>query len=69
MYQLRHQFSTDLLRSDVDPRTVQELMGHEHFTMSIDYARSDDAAKRDAINARKAKSVQKIDLKNSEMRS
>ena len=69
MYQLRHQFSTDLLRSDVDPRTVQELMGHEHFTMSIDYARSDDSAKRDAINARKAKSVQKIDLKNSEMRS
>lgn len=53
LYQLRHQFSTDMLMNGVDPRTVQELMGHAHFTMTADYARSNMNAKRNAIDSRK----------------
>lgn len=53
LYQLRHTFSTDMLMSGVDPRTVQELMGHAHFSMTADYARSNLQAKKEAINNRK----------------
>lgn len=49
MYDLRHQFSTDLIIGGVDPRTVMELMGHVEPIMTVNYARSDDAKKADAI--------------------
>lgn len=35
MYQLRHQFSTDLITEGVDPRTVMELMGHNNTGMTM----------------------------------
>lgn len=48
-YQLRHQFSTDLVTAGVDLRTVQELMGHASGSMSLEYARSNDELKREAL--------------------
>ena len=48
-YQLRHQFSTDLITSGTDLRTVQELMGHASGSMSLEYARSNDDLKREAL--------------------
>lgn len=49
-YMLRHSFSTELITSNTDIRTVQELMGHKNINMTVDYARSSDLLKRDAIN-------------------
>ena len=50
IYSLRHQFSSDMITSNVDPRTVMELMGHNNTDMSIGtYARSNDEKKRQAI--------------------
>ena len=51
-YQLRHQFSTDLVTAGVDLRTVQELMGHASGSMTLSYARSNDQLKRDAVEKR-----------------
>lgn len=51
-YNLRHQFSTDLLQKGVDLRTIQEIMGHANPKMTINYARSDDDKKKKAINKR-----------------
>ena len=56
-YQLRHQFSTDLVTAGVDLRTVQELMGHASGSMTLEYARSNDELKRQAINQRLKKST------------
>jgi integrase len=50
-YMLRHAFSTKLITSNTDVRTVQELMGHKNISMTVDYARSSDELKRDAINS------------------
>ena len=52
MYQLRHQFSTDLITNNVDIRTVMELMGHNNTDMTIDYARSSDDLKKEALENR-----------------
>lgn len=49
-YMLRHAFSTKLITSNTDIRTVQELMGHKNMSMTIDYARSSDELKRNAVN-------------------
>lgn len=49
-YMLRHLFSTKLVTSHTDIRTVQELMGHKNINMTISYARSTDELKRIAIN-------------------
>lgn len=50
LYSLRHQFSSDMITSNVDPRTVMELMGHSSTEMSIEvYARSSDEKKRSAL--------------------
>lgn len=51
-YNLRHQFSSDLIEKGVDVRTVQELMGHADPQMSINYARSREETKRKAIDSR-----------------
>ena len=48
-YVLRHKFSTDLITQDTDIRTVMELMGHNKVNMTIEYARSDDLLKEEAI--------------------
>lgn len=48
-YQLRHQFSTDLVTAGVDLRTVQELMGHASGSMTLSYARSNEELKREAL--------------------
>lgn len=49
MYDLRHQFATDLITGGVDPRTVMELMGHAGAGMTLSYARSDEGKKEDAV--------------------
>lgn len=52
MYQIRHLFSSDLDFNNVDPRTHQELMGHKNYTMSVNYARSNEERKQKALNER-----------------
>lgn len=58
LYMLRHKFSTDLLMSGVDPRTHKELMGHQNYTMSVEYARSSKEKRTEALKSR-SKSVAK----------
>ena len=53
MYRLRHQFSTDLITNNVDPRTIMELMGHNNMDMTVSYARSNNDLKEDALKTRK----------------
>lgn len=52
LYQLRHLFSSDLVRNKVDLRTIQELMGHASKGMTLSYARSDDSTKIEALSNR-----------------
>lgn len=52
LYNLRHQFATDLTLNNVDPRTIQELMGHTTATMTLSYARSNKDKEREAIEKR-----------------
>lgn len=49
MYDLRHRFATDLTLNKVDDRTKMELMGHKNISMTLDYARSNDNAKKQAL--------------------
>lgn len=50
IYSMRHQFSSDMITNNVDPRTVMELMGHTNTSMTVGvYARSDDQKKREAL--------------------
>ena len=50
LYSLRHQFSSDMITSNVDPRTVMELMGHSNTNTTVGiYARSTDEKKRSAL--------------------
>jgi len=49
-YMLRHAFSTKLISNNTDLRTVQELMGHKNISMTVDYARSNDKLKQEAVN-------------------
>jgi site-specific recombinase XerD len=53
MYQLRHQFSTDLIVGGADLRTVQELMGHADSSMTLSYARSNSSKKKSVVDDRK----------------
>lgn len=53
MYKLRHQFSTDLITNNTDVRTVMELMGHNNPSMTIEYARSNQKQKEEALKNRK----------------
>lgn len=52
MYRCRHQFSTDLILSGQDVRTVMELMGHNNIGMTIEYARSNNNSKLNALENR-----------------
>ncbi|MCR5371916.1 MAG: site-specific integrase [Solobacterium sp.] len=51
-YMLRHKFATDLQRTEA-PRTVQDLMGHASFSMSMEYARSSEDDRIQAVKNRK----------------
>ena len=53
LYQLRHQFSTDLLAAGTNPAVVRDLMGHESAGQSVDYATSKEKDREKAINDRK----------------
>ena len=54
LYRLRHKFSTDMITSkEVDIRTAMELMGHTAKSMTLDYARSNEELKREALKNRK----------------
>ena len=52
LYQLRHQFSTDLLSAGAPINVVRDLMGHESATMSLDYAVSNEKDRISVINNR-----------------
>ena len=51
-YMLRHMFSTDLFAQHVNPRVIQDLMGHESESMSLYYARSTEEDRLAAVNGR-----------------
>lgn len=53
LYMLRHQFSTDLFNSGINPTVIRDLMGHESATMSLDYAVSNEKDRVQAVNHRK----------------
>mgnify|MGYP001290450056 FL=1 len=52
-YMLRHLFSSDLIKSNTNLRTIQELMGHSSSSMTLAYARVTDEDKNAAIASRK----------------
>ena len=50
-YMLRHKFATDLQKTEA-PRTIQDLMGHASFSMSVEYARSSEDDRKEAVKKR-----------------
>ncbi len=55
LYMLRHMFSRDMIKSNVNPKVVQDLMGHTTFNMSMYYAYTTEDDRVEAINSRKDK--------------
>lgn len=49
-YMLRHSVATNLIKNNTSPRTVQDILGHASFGMSVEYARSTDEDKEKALN-------------------
>ncbi|HEX9976854.1 MAG TPA: tyrosine-type recombinase/integrase [Dehalococcoidales bacterium] len=49
-HSMRHKFATDLFERHVNPRVVQELMGHENLNTTQQYASISDQSLKDAIN-------------------
>lgn len=56
LYTLRHRFATTMVESNVDIRTAMELMGHAGSAMTVEYARSDESKKTDAVKYIQSKS-------------
>lgn len=52
-YMCRHVFSNDLNKKKINPRNIQDLMGHSNANMSIQYARSDKQDLKKVVNHRK----------------
>lgn len=52
LYNLRHQFATDLTLNNTDLRTVQDLMGHTNAEMTLSYARSNKDKQIEALEKR-----------------
>lgn len=52
-YMLRHGMATDLINQGESPRTVQDILGHANFSMSVEYARSSEEDREKAIDKRK----------------
>lgn len=53
LYRLRHAFSADLFRSGINPKVIQNLLGHESENMSLYYAYTTESERLDAVNKRK----------------
>ena len=51
-YMIRHQFATDLSNSNVGWREIKDLMGHSSSKMTIEYARSNNESRRNALKNR-----------------
>lgn len=52
-YQFRHYFATSLFASDVNPKVIQDLLGHEKIQMSAYYAFTQAEDRKEAIENRK----------------
>lgn len=54
LYMLRHKLVTDILENEsINDRTAMELLGHSSYSMTVSYARSNDALKKKALELRK----------------
>ena len=53
LYMLRHNVATDLVKDNTSPRIVQDILGHASFNMSLEYARSSEEERKNAIDSRK----------------
>ncbi len=52
-YKFRHYFATSLFASDVNPKIIQDLLGHEKIQMSAYYAFTQEKDRKSAIENRK----------------
>ena len=52
-YQLRHYFAANLFTDGVNPKAIQELMGHSEESMSLYYAFSTKEEQREALEKRR----------------
>lgn len=49
LYMLRHTVATELMASNINPRAIQDILGHASFSMSMDYARSTEEERKNAL--------------------